>query len=1757
MVFLKQPHSASSVTAQVAYYLATKNILIDEHNHLSTSSTNPSPYLDLDLTSLFKSGVENVYGSVPEFVAVTDPLDPALNLLGPREKGHLPTIYTASSSLLPLLPHLYSIAHSVVPTSLVLHVSAQSDNYVQSYTDQSDIFALRSTGFAILCSNNVQESHDMAIVSAIASISSGVPFIHFFDSKRTSHEIVNLCPLTGEKLKRLVSETSPEIIESLKSDHDVSKHKNDSVHGVQSPTAYTTQSAAVASRLQETVGHLVSIFNKLAPHFGRTYAPFEYFGPSNAKKVIVTLGSCFSVIQATLATLNLDKEIGILKIRVYRPWSDAHFIQALPKSVEVITIVEQLDEADRTDWGPLLLDVTASLHSKQYQGEAGDRKIPLLTSAIYSSTIQDFRPSFVHKIAHNLSSNHPISKLILDSSTLTLTSPTPDIIAPSTKQFIIWDESSTHSKHRIVALLSSLSNGPASFQYYNVEFRNGPTKHISSHLRVSPSVNHDFPANLIASADFTAIHSISVFDARPSVLLNAKPSSIVLINTSLNDGALYSGLPDYIKYRIAHSKLRIFVIDSEKILSTLGSNVDVDNSVILNLALVQLTQTIDSELAALLLKSFAHRAPITAEVFGAVWNGLVRHDVPSEWELLEDKVVDADLPEVKEPTVMLSPKVYQNPYLKILNQAFNERLYISNVDEIPSVFTPSNGTNQLQSTSPSFGYGLHLSYLSKYKNFKSQISSLVRQPPNTLSPELVALLSKYSITQSNSTSYKSLVTSILPLLETEHKRLTDNINLAKIYRDRDLFNRRSLWLVVNDTFAKDFSYEAFHSLIASNENINLLIIDSTPVVDAVNEPSKRKKDLALHALEYGKCYVASTAVYSSYTQVLHACMEAERFDGPSVVFGYLPSNTISLSADETPINALKETKVAVDSGYWPLYRYNPVLEAENKDPFTLDSERLKESLAKFLDRENQLSLLAATLPTSHHTTLEQKTEKSLVSKVQNSFSKLLSGLTNSGPPVLVLFGSDGGNAENLANRFARQATHRGLTVRVSAMDDFPTEELSAEPTVIFFISTAGQGEFPSNAREFYKALSNATDINLSTTQFAVFGLGDSHYWPRPEDAHYFCKPAKDLHSLLIKLGGAVLVDPYLGDDQDADGFETQYKLFEPTIFPILGVSATADGIEEPKPKTDDDIKVESNYLRGTILEGLADTSTGALAPLDTKLTKFHGIYQQDDRDLRDSRKKQGLEPAYSFMIRVRVPGGIATPEQYLAMDTLSTTHANNTLKITTRQAFQFHGVIKAKLKPTMQKINASLMDTIAACGDVNRNVMAGVVPGLIAEDNIKSIAKNDSSNPEKDGRGLVSTRVHEQVFQFSKDLSDHLTPRTTAYHEIWLDKKLLKGGEKDVEPIYGETYLPRKFKIAIAVPPSNDVDVFAHDLGFIAIVENDNVIGYNVTVGGGMGATHNNKKTYPRIASPLCFVTPSEAILVAETIVKIQRDNGDRTNRKHARLKYTLDDRSIDWMKSEIVSRLNLPGPLTPPKPYHFAFNGDQYGWMKSVDHKTGEEMYHFGMWVSNGRIKDTENFQLKTGLREVAKVHKGDFRLTANQGLVIGNIKKEDKHRIETVLKKFGLDKLQFSGMRLNSLACVALPTCALAMAESERYLPTLLTEIEQKILLKHNIYHDPITIRMTGCPNGCARPYIAEIGLVGKAPGSYNLFLGAGFVGERVGKLYKESINEQEIMQVLDELLGRWSKERKSESERFGEWCIRAGIVKPVLESKTDFHD
>ncbi len=542
------------------------------------------------------------------------------------------------------------------------------------------------------------------------------------------------------------------------------------------------------------------------------------------------------------------------------------------------------------------------------------------------------------------------------------------------------------------------------------------------------------------------------------------------------------------------------------------------------------------------------------------------------------------------------------------------------------------------------------------------------------------------------------------------------------------------------------------------------------------------------------------------------------------------------------------------------------------------------------------------------------------------------------------------------------------------------------------------------------------------------------------------------------------------------------------------------------------IKKASDGLRGTLKESLQDDITGALREDDQSLIKFHGLYQQDDRDRREERSNKKLEWQYSYMIRLRLPGGFLTPEQWIGLHHVAGEHSTGTIKITTRQTVQLHGILKSHIKPTIQSFNTIHLDSIAACGDVNRNVTCSAHP-------------NESP-------------IHAEVFEYADKLSVMALPKTRAYYDIWLDEEMIADKKED-DPLYQDRYLPRKFKIGIAIPPNNDVDVLTNDVGLIAIIENEKLIGFNIAAGGGLSATHGNANTYPRLATVLGFVRGEENVLKAVyEIMTIQRDHGNRSDRKLARLKYTIDKLGVEPFKEELEKRCGFK--LEEIKPYTFTSRKDHYGWKQNH-----EGNWYYTVFVENGRVLDDDKAPLKTALLEIATTGKANFRFTGNQNVILADIRPDDKDAIEALLQQFGItnhtDKA--GALRKNAMACVAFNTCPLALAEAQRYLPTLISKIEP-VLEKYNLQNDEIVLRMTGCPNGCGRSPAAEIGFIGTAYGEYNLHIGGDRVGERLNTKYKDSLNEDQLLETLDSLLETFSKERTG-TETFGDFANRKWVV------------
>ena len=1087
----------------------------------------------------------------------------------------------------------------------------------------------------------------------------------------------------------------------------------------------------------------------------------------------------------------------------------------------------------------------------------------------------------------------------------------------------------------------------------------------------------------------------------------------------------------------------------------------------------------------------------------------------------------------------------ESSYIRVLQQLFSSNLNILN--EFHS--------NSIVANSPEYGFGYLLNSDKIRERLVDNAKGLLDVAsfgdiPLTDAINLVKLLSKWIGYNSSSKNVYEDVNEVSTAIFNIFETYPDSKSIKtflEISTNIENYLFKSNWIIGSDAWSYDVGNSGVHQVLNSKKNVNMLIIDSETASDRTKNVTHSKKNIGLYAMNFHTVYVASVAVYSSYTQLLTALLEAAKFEGPSVVIAYLP-----YEIDYTPIDILKETKIAVNSGYWPLYRYDPSVEDDDK-AFQLESSVIRKELQDFLDRENKLTLLTKKEPrieiNIEHSVSDTITRKiELRNKV--ALDQLLNGL--SGPPLHIYYASDGGNASSIANRLANRGTARSLKATALSMDTIVIDELSGEENVVFITSTAGQGEFPQDGKTFWQELKMLGQTDLSNLKFSVFGLGDSKYWPRKEDSRYFNKPSKDLFAKLESLGAVPFVPLTLGDDQDDNGYETAYSQWEQQLWVELGVDKV-EVTDEPKELTSEDVKLQSNFLRGTLATDLLNEETGNITNENTQIAKFHGLYMQDDRDIRATRKEQGLEPLYAFMARVRTPHGTASPEQWLLIDKLSDETGNGTIKLTNRATFQLHGVLKKDIKHTIRSMNSLLMDTLAGSGDVNRDVMISAIP--------------------------ENKKVHEQLVSIGKQISEYFLPKTTAYHEIWLHgiderdddptwpnifenrkegprkKKTMVSGNAlvDVEPIYSPVYLPRKFKVNIAAPPYNDVDVWSSDVGLISIInpETQEIEGFNLLAGGGMGTTHNNIKTWPDTGKMLGFVSLGNVIKAIESVLIFQRDNGDRTNRKHARLRYTINTVGFESFKDIVEGRLDFK--FQPPRDYAIDSNVDKFGWVKD---ESG--LNHFTTFIENGRVLDVPGMNQKTGLREIAKFMQlkkcGEFRLTGNQHIIISKIEDTYLPEFKELLEQYQLDNLQLSGLRLSSSSCVGFPTCGLAMAESERFFPIIVTQIEDT-LEDFGLRHDSVVLRITGCGNGCSRPWLAEVALIGKAPNTYNIMLGGGYHGNRLNKLYRSNVNDKDICGILKPLFKQWALER-NEAEHFGDFLIRKDIIKESTEGKY-FHD
>ncbi len=554
------------------------------------------------------------------------------------------------------------------------------------------------------------------------------------------------------------------------------------------------------------------------------------------------------------------------------------------------------------------------------------------------------------------------------------------------------------------------------------------------------------------------------------------------------------------------------------------------------------------------------------------------------------------------------------------------------------------------------------------------------------------------------------------------------------------------------------------------------------------------------------------------------------------------------------------------------------------------------------------------------------------------------------------------------------------------------------------------------------------------------------------------------------------------------------------------------------------LKQQSNGLMGVLADEISDTTSDHVSEAAYQLLKFHGSYQQDDRDQRQQRKQQKLDRAWQFMVRTRCPGGRMTAEQYLICDELATAYANQTLRITTRQGIQFHGIGKAHLKPLIRALNERLVTTYGACGDVARNVLTCPVADLLP------------------GYGHLHGNGQQHGFDYqalARQISDRLLPESTAYYELWLDgEKILSDGthvkvqQQRDESFYGPRYMPRKHKIGIGLPHDNCVDLFTHDLALEAVIdEQGSLRGFNLVAGGGLGSTHGKAETFPRLGDRIGFLPPEQALLVLETATAIYRDYGDRTNRRHARLKYVLEDRGVRWFQDELARRLGAPlAPVAAVPAYGV---NDHLGWQQQADGR-----WMVGIWVENGRIKDSAEQPTRAGLRAIVAEIQPEVRLTAQQNIVLVNISPADRPRVEQLIAdhRLATGEQTISALRRYAMACPAMPTCGLAVAESERFLPDLIAQLEQR-----GYGNERVWIRMSGCPNSCSRPPTAEIGIVGRSIELYHVYAGGSFEGTRLAKLYRANVRANGLADVLSELLDQWRHERAS-GEAFGDWANRA---------------
>lgn len=1691
------------------------------------------------LTSWQKALKANASGAVPS-VRVVERADSTAAEL--KEEGGRVAVTSGSQMLRKMAGNLYTIGSDRLGAgnSVVLHVSAASraeDGGVSA--DLSDVMAVRETGFAILAAASVQEVHDFAVVAHIVSETQGAPVINFWDATRLASGLSHV---------------------DLRSVEDLAEIRSDltDLQGLPS----------VAHALDAGIKRVC----------GSEAGLFEYSGPSDAEAVVVACGSA--------AVSFPGKRVGVLRVRVVRPWSAAHFLAALPESTRRICVVDQCKNGDT----PLFKDVTASFHA----GESHYAPPQIISVSLAPHAALGYHPGLVTAIEDNLLSPKPKARLSVAEVEAAMKTVPYAEVSSLIDQVVTWTlrKSGAAARNALAAVVGpvmglkvqAVEQVSAQSGVARTELRFGTIalKHFEYTIRNADVIVVDDPSVLL-------LPNCDVLDQSQKgtkLLINAPWKTIEEVTRELTPA---------FRAKLVASGAELFIANGTRLVGDaaalsnwamqllgvylLGAKADYAQTYthISRVATVAVPEAMSTFLPKL-KPDVVKDALVQIDLSKANWKTSVDADdetsTPYPQDLCPVALTPISASGTQSKAAPATADLSTLPYRDLMQQLFGERLLISD----------ATASTVMESVEAS--YGATLARAIARKRLVDYVKQMLsdRKAAQFCSKELLATLGMWHGSNDNAVRCGRVIPRLVGLLTAEKDCHSD---VTFVYEHRDLLPKASEWIVAGDNWAQDLAANGIHHLLKSGADVNVIIFDHDDLSaseDASNADSaktdlnqsavsvaasmtaapptveeqpaqpvqSKKRNIGLYAMNYGNAYVASVSALASQSQSLRALAEADAYVGPSIILAHAPRSSIATTSSQSVLASLEQNfasensgkaadaavvaAAAVDSGAWPLYRWNP---AHRDEEFSLDSAKLIKSIEEFLKREQQLSILSNAAPTNPvvdpEATLENRRaaqHDELLKAAQQrrlaaQFDQLADAATSGGNKnlnLLVLFGSDGGNAASVAEKIAKKAEVSGCgEVRCLEANDVNPEDLVEEQHLILVLATAGQGEPCANSKHFFESLKGC-NVNLEDLKFAVIGLGDSHYWGKDTDdsAKYFCLNAREVDEKLASLGAQRLAPVGLGDDQAEDGYDTALGEWEPLVWDALEVTIdTSKDLGGAPQIIDDDIKLKSNFLQGMIDEGLKDTTTGKLLPEDTKLTKFHGMYQQDQRELREARISAHQELAYSFMIRIGLPGGVATSEQWIAMDDIITKYSGNQiLKVTTRQAFQIHGVIKGELKDTMKAINRAAMDTLAACGDVNRNVIGD---------------QNWRKSPG-----------HAEFNELSRKLQAHLRPQAggLSYAQIWLDKKIVAGTVME-EKIYGPTYLPRKFKIALAVNNErNLVDVFSHCLGLIANIKKGKLLDIIVTVGGGMGTTFGQESTYPRLADVLGSVRPDQVLAVAEAVVKVQRDNGERENRKNARLKYTVERMGLEVFKAKVEEicgfKIGKAGPI------FFTSNSDEYGWAQGYD-----GMWDYTLFVENGSVRDDPDYKLRTCLYEIAKANTGgEMSLTATQNVVIGKVSPKNKQIIEDILAKYGVSNERFTGLRKSSMACASLPYCALAMAEASRYLPTLIDKMDD-IITECGLRNDEIVVRVTGCPNGCARPYMAEIALIGTAPGRYHLLLGGGGAGERLARLVKRGCSEEEILDICRPLFEQYAKERL-DGERFGDFVVRKNVVEAVYHGR-----